>query len=325
MEEQGLICRHCDRPIAVPASRCPWPGCGKQIMVICAACKQYTDDQEDVCQQCGAPLVEATVPELQMPAASGTEVDRLATDQARAQLVASGVIASYTTGFFYEGGQLRPELMDLLESSLTPEGRAVMVLFGAIAYLVQGGYCSLKPETALEPAYRWDEIRPWDGQAHSWEGRLARQTWQQIGIYQMVKQAIAEETDFCCGVIVERQTGVFSSSGNRPLMDDFLATMATLPGALAHLREGMSRGRVMRVRVRDLSARPATAAVIQLGQETVLPQHEEESACQRAYRMLLDFVRADRERARYLAEQTDQALNWFCRYEQDPQMVLYMQ
>jgi hypothetical protein len=323
MEEQGLICRHCDRPIAVPAARCPWPGCGEQIMVICAACKQYTDDREDVCQQCGAPLVEATFPELQMPAAPGTEVERLASDQARAQLVASGVIASYTTGFFYEGGQLRPELMGLLDASLTPEGRAVVILFGGIAYLVQRGYCGLKPETAREPAYRWDEVRPWDGQAHSWEGRLARQAWKPIGIHQVVKQIIAEQTGFCCRVIME-QPGVLSSQGSRPFMDNFLATIATLAGVLAHVREEMSRGRVVRVRVRDLSARPATAVVIQLGQETVLPRHEEESACRQTYRTLLDFMRADWDRARYLAEQIDQALNWFRRYEQDPQMVLSM-
>lgn len=323
MEERGLTCRHCGRPIAAPASRCPWPGCGEPIMVICAACKGYTDDQADVCQQCGAPLVEAKFPELPMPTASGTVVDRLATDQARAQLVASGVIATYTTGFFYEGGQLRPELVDLLDASLTPERRAMMILFGAIAYLVEGGYCSLKPRTAQDPSYRWDEIRPWDGQAHSWEGRLARQAWQPVGISEVVKRTVAEETGFCCGVIVE-QPGVFTSQGSRPLVDDFLATMATLPSALAHVRECMSRGRVIRVRVRDLSARPATATVIQLGQETVLPHHEEESACQQTRRMLLDFVRADRDRARSLAEQIGQALNWFCRYERDPQSVLHM-
>jgi hypothetical protein len=293
-------------------------------MVICAACKQYTDDQGDMCQQCGAPLVEATFPELQMPTASDTQVNRLASDQARAQLVASGVIASYTSGFFYEGGQLRPELVDLLDSSLTPEGRAVMILFGAIAYLVQGGYCCLEPETAPEPAHRWGEVRPWDGQTHSWEGRLARQTWQLTGIHQMVKQTIAEETDFCCGVSVEQQPGVFGGSGGRPLMDELLVTMASLPGALAHVRERMSRGGAIRVRVRDLSARPATAAVIRLGLGTVLPQHEDESACWQTYRMLLDFIRSDRDRARHVAEQIDQALNWFCRYERDPQMVLFM-
>lgn len=293
-------------------------------MVICAACKQYTDDQEDVCQQCGAPLVEATFPETPVPTASDTVVDRLATDQARAQLVASGVIASYTTAFFYEDGHLRPELVDLLDSSLTPEGRAVMILFGAVAYLVQGGYCRLEPEAASDPGYRWGEVRPWDGQAHSWEGRLARETWQPTGVQQVVKQTIAEETDFCCGVIVEQQPGVFGSQGGRPLTDDLLLTMATLPGALAHVREAMSRGGAIRARVRDLSARPAMTAVLRLGLETVLPQHEEASACRQTYRMLLDFIRSDRDRARYVVEQIDQALNWFCRYERDPQMVLYM-
>jgi hypothetical protein len=293
-------------------------------MVICAACKQYTDDQEDVCQQCGAQLVEATFPQAQMPAASGTKVDQLATDQARAVLVASGVIASYTTGFFYAGGRLRPELVDLLGSPLTAEGRAVMILFGAVAYLVQRGYCDLKPETAPESAYRWGEVRPWDGQVDSWEGRLARQTWQPIGIRQVVKQAVAEETDFCCGVSVEQQPGVFGSSGGGPLTDNFLATMATLPGAVARVREGMSHGEAIRVRVRDLSARLATTAVIELGLGTVLPQHEEESACQQTYRMLLDYIRSDRDQARHLAEQIDQALNWFSRYERDPQMALYM-
>jgi hypothetical protein len=103
-----------------------------------------------------------------------------------------------------------------------------------------------------------------------------------------------------------------------------LVTMATLPGALAHVREGMSRGGAIRVRVRDLSARPAMTAVIRLGLETVLPQHEEASACRQTYRMLLDFIRSDRDRVRRVAEQIDQALTWFSRYEQDPQTVLYM-
>ena len=94
----GFACRHCKRSIAGPGSNCPW--CGEQIMVICAACKAYTDDQESNCAHCGR-LLQADRMERIAALAHHPVVAGLAQDAERALLVASAVVAVNGRDFFY--------------------------------------------------------------------------------------------------------------------------------------------------------------------------------------------------------------------------------
>lgn len=282
-----LTCRLCGRPIAVPASKCPW--CGGTIMVICASCKQYTDDQEPLCQHCGAPLLPDTMGEVRARATLDAEVAELAADQARAHLVFSGVVAQYLRGFFYDDGQRRTVLVDLFGGPPDNNREAAALLFAAIACLVQEGYCSLEP-IAGEEGFLWAEVRRWDGQARSLEGGLARQAGTGKTIRQVVDRLVAEEMGFRFEVL-------------RP-------PRVRLPG----MRN--------RTEVRDLSARSATTAVIQLGRQTALPAHQEVQACRETYRQLAEFVRTDPARARRVAEEIVEVLDWFRRYEEDPTIGL---
>lgn len=113
-----------------------------------------------------------TSKELRAVAEAQAEVAQLVADQERARLVASGVIAEYTAGFFFNGVQQRTVLVDLFGSPLTPRRKAAAILFAAIAYLVQEGYCALRPGTAIARELEWVEVRGWDGQVRCLEGKL---------------------------------------------------------------------------------------------------------------------------------------------------------
>ena len=84
-----LACRYCERLIAVPASKCPW--CGEMIMVICANCKAYTDDQNSLCMHCHQPLHPDHMDDIVLQA-HHPEIARMVEDRKHARLVASAVV-----------------------------------------------------------------------------------------------------------------------------------------------------------------------------------------------------------------------------------------
>lgn len=269
MGEAGLTCRHCGRPIAVPASRCPW--CGQTIMVICAHCKQYTDDQGTVCEHCGAPLEPDRMDSLRVGVGVDSRTAQLIADRQRARLVASSVVALHLPDFFYADAQRRTVLVDLFGSSLDPQREAAALLFASIAYLIQQGYCALQP-AADGQSLLWAEVRPWDGQTLSLEGALARQAGLGQTLTQSLRQAVAEEA----GITPEQE---------RP------ADRRRRPTAVSF-------------------ARPVAEAVVEVARRTVLPEHQEKEACREIYQLLVQFVQHDPTLARRIAGEVLETLTW---------------
>lgn len=273
----GLLCRHCGRPIAVAASNCPW--CGRQIMVICANCKAYTDDQQPFCEQCGVPLQPDQMEQLTL-IARHPEIVHLVQDRERARLVASAVVVNNLADFFYDDGRgHRTVLVELFGVTRDRKTSAAGVLFAAFAYLCQEGYGSLSVRGEEEQWTAFERLRLWDGQ-QSIEGTL-------IGQAERADTA-REVTDKAVRILMGFRT-TFIPQG------DF--------------------GRPKTV---DGSARSAFAAIDQTARITVLPEHDRREACRTIYRLLVDFVKADRERARLLAQAITDVLAWFERYERDP-------
>lgn len=258
-------------------------------MVICSACKQYTDDQGAVCQHCGAPLVPDRLDAVREAVELHPDVAQLAEDRRRARLVASGVVVRYHSGFFFDDGQRRTVLVELFGAPANPQRMAAALLFSAIAYLVQEGYCQLEPAPDGEGFY-WGEGRWWDGQVLSLEGAFARRAGLGMTIRKVVDQVVADEMDFRFEV-------------NRP-------PLLRAPGVPRPPR------------VSNLSARSATTGVIEAGRRTEMPDHEESDACRETYRQLLSFVQSDPGRARYLADQIMEVLDWFRRFEENPALAL---
>jgi len=314
----ALRCRHCGRPIAVPAANCPWPGCRQRIMVICDACKQYTDDRGEFCQHCGQPLV----PAQPVPAETGlgppTIIVDLAADQARAQLVASGVIAEHITAFLFYGRQQQSVLIPLFGTLSAPERQAAAVLFGALVYLEKRGYATLQRGLGTKPGLCWSEARPWDGQQHSLEAKLALLSrYKDVLAEDEWKQVIAEAMDFRCEVIM------LDSEGDR--VSSSVVNWGGMKAAQAS--EEAARQRAMSswlgmttdpysYSLRDASPYPAPAGVIATARQTVLPDHEKAVACRDVYQMLLEFVQADPKRADYMAEEIRRAFTWFERFRE---------
>jgi hypothetical protein len=321
---EKMICRHCGRPIAVPAARCPWPGCGKTIMVVCTACKQYTDDEGTFCQQCGEPLVAATFDPTPGPGLPQPLVAELAADQDKAWLVASGVIATYTTRFFFEGNQPRTLLVDLFGVPVTPEREVETLLFAAIAYVVQQGYVILSWEggpTAELLLLEGDQ--PWDGQEHSFEGQLALRARAQMTYLEALQQVVAAAV----GLRIE----ICQVDEDGHIWDRTEADLAVLPLLKARLEVKRSHGRLASWLQRDSGSRSTqirgrfgcatVTGVMDRAWQTVLPPHEEAAACRETYQMLLDFAEADPKRAETLALLTERVVRWFVRCEQHPEKV----
>ncbi len=287
MAENGLRCRYCGRTIAVPASHCPW--CGKEIMVICAACKQYTDNQQATCQHCGAPLVADRMEEVRQVVELDPELAQIVLDRERAQLIASGVIVQYPSGFFFDDGQRRAVMADLFGALPNPYRIAASLLFAAIAYLVQRGYCALEPVAEREDM-RWESLQLWDGQVGSLEGGFARRAGMGMTIRKVVDQVVADEMDF--RFEVKRPSRALTPVIPKP------------------------------PRVRDRSRCSSTTAVVERSRQAELPEHQEAEACRETYLLLRDFVHADPARAHYLVEVIAEVLDWFRRYEEDPSIAL---
>jgi RNA polymerase subunit RPABC4/transcription elongation factor Spt4 len=288
MAEGGLVCRHCGRPIAVPASRCPW--CDRKIMVVCAHCKQYTEDDQPTCRHCGQPLVADSREEVRRLIGLRPEVAELVADQQRAQLVASGVVALYLPGFFFDDGQQRTVLAELFGASPDNRRKAAALLFVAIAYLVEQGYCELRPASDAR-GLDWLETRPWDGQELSLEGALAAQTGLGLAVEQALDRAV-------------RRLMGFEVEVTRP-----------------RLLQGGPRVPT----VRNVSLHEALTAVLDAARTVVLPEHEERAACANTYRLLRAFVQADPDRARALAETILDVLDWFLRFQENPSLALMRQ
>jgi hypothetical protein len=311
MPDKDLTCRYCGRPIAVAMSTCPWPDCRETIMVICAACRAYTDNQGEFCEHCGEPLVAATFEEVELSVGTQALLVQLAQDQERARLVASGVIARYSGRFIGQGIAEEGVLADLLDVRLTAQSRATAVLFAAIAYLVQDRYCDLEPDLAVGPEYSWTEAREWDGQMDSLEARLAAQAWQMAPFGEAVRHTIAKET----GLLLDAPEPDDSLGVDEQdtTLDD---APSRVPRALNRLLEGLPK---RQERVQSIPPRPAVPAIVERGWEAVLPEHQEAAACDETRQLLVDFETADPLRAQYVLEQIRDVLHWFERVEQDPQ------
>lgn len=173
-------------------------------MVICSSCKQYTDDQGTVCEHCGAPLVPDRLEGLRAGVGVDDWTAQLIADRGRAQRVASGIVAQHISDFFYAGPQRRTVLVELFGFPPDPPREAAALLFVAVVYLVQRGYCALRGgEEEASPL--WDEVRAWDGQRVSLEGALARQAGLGRTLFQAFQQVIAEAVR--PALDLERQAG----------------------------------------------------------------------------------------------------------------------
>jgi hypothetical protein len=271
----SFICRHCRRPIAVPASKCPW--CGGRIMVICANCKAYTDDQKSHCEHCGAPLQPDRMERI-AAFAHHPEIARMAQDREQAQLVASAVVINNLGGFFYADGEGRQMvLVELLGSAGDRTVVATAVILAAYAYLCQRGYCTLQFAGAEEEQERIEltRLRPWDGQ-QSIEGALTEEAERALITREATEQAL------------------------RALMGFRMMTV-----------EG---GGLSAPRTRYAPERTALTAVDQTARLTVLPEHDPREVIRATNQLLTAFVKADWDRARWLALETMQLLDEFERY-----------
>ncbi len=258
-------------------------------MVICANCKQYTDDHLPTCRHCGASVVADTLDEVRARVGLDPSLAQIVADRERAHLVASGVIAQYPGGFFYADAQRRTVLVELFGARAEPRQLAAALLFSALAYLLREGYCTLRPRGEGE-APEWDEVRPWDGQERSLEAALARQAGLRLSLRKALDQVIAGEMGFRFEIVKPpriRAPGV-----------------PQLP------------------QVRDLSAQTSVTAIVQTARQTELPAHGEVEACRQTYRLLTEFVQANAELARSVAHLIVDLLEWYRRYEEDPAVVL---
>ena len=269
-------------------SQCPW--CHQRIAVICANCKAYTPDEGTHCEHCHAPLQADTMDSL-VRSAHHPDLARIAEDQDRAKLVASGVVFAHRDQFFYDDGRgRRTVLAGLLGSERSRLSDVAALLFAAYAYLFQEEYCSAQVIEGEEGSrfVRLDTLRAWDGQ-QSLEEILLRTAGRSISAREAADQAIREMMGFRLKAV---PTG----------------------GARSLLRS--SRDPV------DLSERSAFAAIDRKGRLTVLPEYDVKAACKATHQLLAGFVATHPELADALLEEMLSVLQWFGSYERDPAIGL---
>jgi hypothetical protein len=262
-----LSCRHCGRPIVAPASKCPW--CGETIMVICASCKAYTDDQELYCSHCREPLQPDPMERVRLHA-HHPELARMVADREHAQLVASTIVLNHVGDFFYEKEGFQTTLVKLFGSTRERGAVQAGVIFSAYAYLCQRGYCTMRVRIEEDREQTTvSQLRPWDGQ-------------------QSVEEALAEQA-----------ARAFTTSE---------VTEKMLRGLMV-FRMQAAAGTLLRApKVRDAPARSAFSVVDQLARMTELPDHDQAEACRTIYGLLSAFVEGDSSRARVLAAETKRLL-----------------
>ena len=256
---EAFSCRHCGRPIAVPGSNCPW--CGKQIMVICAACKAYTNNEVERCEHCGAALRPDRMEEIALHVHHPV-IAALAQDSGRAQLVASAVVAARLDEFLrIEGKDHASVLGDVFGPTHDAEVRTAAVIFAAYAYLAGNGYCSLEWDSD-EKNVKLEALRHWDGQEKCLERVIADQSWRTFNTYEATDRSLRELMNFRAVTVRVR-----ASDGSR---------VGRLP---------------------ELSA---VAAVGQMARLTVLPEHDSASGFRDTSDVLARFVQSDEQLARHL-------------------------
>ncbi len=291
-------------------------------MVICDACKQYTDDRGEFCQQCGQPLVAAKPVSFEPGGQPQAFVAEIAADQEKAQLLASGVIAKHATAFLFHGRQQQSVLIPLFGLQPAAEQPAAATLFGAFSYLVQHSYNRLQHGAGLTAGLEWLEVRPWDGQERSLEGKLARGARLETTVTEVARDVIAEAMDFRCEVVVRDDEGVRRDRW----AVDFVGLQTTVASLDATDRRSMSSwldagSPSQSYSYRDVSPYTAPSGVIALARQTVMPEHDEPAACRATYQMLLDFINADPKRADTVADGICWALDWFRRFREEPNRV----
>jgi hypothetical protein len=246
-------------------------------MVICSNCKAYTDDQKSHCEQCGAPLQPDRRERLALHAHL-PELAQLVQDQEQSQLVASAVVITHLSDFFYKGAEHQAALMKLFGPADEPRAVIGGVLFSAYAYLVQKGYCAIRVRKGEEgdDLTTVARLRAWDGQ-QSVEGALAERAGRALTTREATEKLLRDLMGF-------RLMSVHSGS--------FLRAPTT----------------------RDAPERSAFAAVDQMARVTALPAHDPVEACRTTYRLLVAFVDENPERARLLAAETAFLVRDFASY-----------
>jgi RNA polymerase subunit RPABC4/transcription elongation factor Spt4 len=235
-------------------------------MVICASCKAYTDDQKSHCEQCGVELLVDQKEHLVLQA-HHPELARLVEDQVHAQLVASAVVITHHTDFFYASEGHQTVLAKLFGSGRDPRMVTAGVLFSAYAYLSQTGYCAVRVRGVKEGEQSTSvaRLRPWDGQK-SVEGALAEQMERAFTTREATEKTLRELMHF----------------------------------RLMSVHEGSF---LQAPKARNAPDRSAFAAIDQLARVTTLPERDPVDACRATYRLLAAFVDQDPDRARLLASE----------------------
>jgi hypothetical protein len=241
-------------------------------MVICAACKAYTDDQDSKCSHCGNAL-KADRMERIAALAHHPVVAGLAQDSERALLAASAVVAVNAREFFFVDDErgYSTVLVRLCGPADDPRAKTAGVIFAAYAFLAEKDYCALAWESE-EQRIGISGVRPWDGQQKCIERALAGQMVRVLNTYDATEQML------------------------RQLMGFHVLTVRARAG------DGS--------RVQSMPNLSALAAVDQMARLTVLPDYDHREACRDTYGLLVRFVRADEERAQQLALETLRLLDW---------------
>jgi RNA polymerase subunit RPABC4/transcription elongation factor Spt4 len=268
-----LSCRYCKRSIAVPGSKCPW--CGEKIMVICAHCKAYTDDQSPLCMHCNQPLQADDMQDIVLQA-HHPDLARMVDDRRHARQVASAIVLHGVKDFFYATDRFQTVLADLFGATSERGTVEAGVVFSAYAYLCQEKYCAIRLQVDQQRDYlsvNW--LRDWDGQ-QSVEGELAEQIERAL--------TTAEATE---------------------------KMIRSLMGFRLSAAESGSLGGPM---IRDVPDRSAFAAVAQVARNTVLPEGDLAESRRVTYQLLAAFVKEDRRRAQALATETKRLLRDFESY-----------
>ncbi|NLF01473.1 MAG: hypothetical protein GX601_10905 [Anaerolineales bacterium] len=245
-------------------------------MVICAACKAYTDDQQPTCQQCGAPLQPDRMERI-AALARDPVVAQLAEDQEQALLVASAVVAAHRVDFLFDDGRgQRTVLAELFGSGVDPNAATAAVIFAAYAYLEQHGACRLAWEAKTKQV-SLTALGPWDGQQACLERMLAAQAARAATTAEATEGVLRELMDF----------------------EPVLVRVRSADGS----------------RARRAPQRSAPAAVDQAARLTTLPPHERKEACRSTYLLLKAFIEANRERSKQLALETLRLLDQLASFQ----------
>jgi hypothetical protein len=266
-------------------------------MVICANCKQYADDSRTLCEHCGEPLREHDRSELTRFLRVDEGVAGLAADRERARLIPSSVTVRSLPEFFFDDGQRRTVFVELFGSRNTPRRAGAAVLFCALVYLIENGYCELL--RLDDERIGWVLLKPWDGQSRCLEAMLAGKAEE---------RAIVTQTDYDFTVDQVLDKVIREAMGFRYEVP--YKPAVRLPGAPETPA------------VLDASARTAMNGILETSRQAVLPDHDPKQANAEIYQMVVGFVRESPRNARLLVDGIQKTFDWFFEYEEDPSIAL---